>query len=122
MRRKPRELRSRACVFRSASQKNRASRSRAARTRSALRAMTSGFSGCMFDDGEKRRLQLSLVVHHREEMLMVDHRRREHFLGKLQELDGKVSRDDRRILHEVWHFLEQPRVHRYAGCLGDAES
>ena len=35
------------------------------------------------DDGEERRLQLAVVVDHREVVLMVDQRRRQHFLRQL---------------------------------------
>ena len=39
-------------------------------------------------------------------MLMMNHRRRQHFLGKPEELVGECSRRDDRILHQVRHFVE----------------
>ena len=62
--------------------------------------------------GQERRLQLALFIHHREVVLMVNHRRRQHFLGKLEELDRDVPGDDRRVLDEVRHFLQQRRMRR----------
>ena len=46
------------------------------------------------DDGQEHRLQVPLFIDHREEVLVVNHRRRQHFLGKLEELDRDVTRDD----------------------------
>ena len=40
----------------------------------------------------------------------MNHRRRQHFLRQLQELDREVPGDDRRILDEVGHFLQQRRL------------
>jgi hypothetical protein len=37
--------------------------------------------GLHVDDSEKGRLELAVFVHHRKVMLVVDHRRRQHFLG-----------------------------------------
>jgi len=37
------------------------------------------------DDGEKRRLQLAVLIHHREVVLVMNHRRGEHFVGQRQE-------------------------------------
>ena len=39
-------------------------------------------------------------------MLMMDHRRRQHFLRQAQELIGKYARRDDRVLDEVRHFIE----------------
>ncbi len=63
-------------------------------------------------DRQERRLQLPLVVHHREVVLVMNHRRRQHFLRELEELDREVPGDDRRVLDEVGHFLQQRRLRR----------
>ncbi len=63
-------------------------------------------------DREKRRLQPSLVVHHREVVLVMDHRRRQHFFRQLEELDRKVARHDRRVFDEIGHFLQERRLCR----------
>jgi hypothetical protein len=43
---------------------------------------------------------------------MMNHRRRQHFLRQFEELDRDVSRNDRRVLDEVGHFLKQRRLRR----------
>ena len=68
--------------------------------------------GLRVGDRQERRLQLAVLVHHREVVLVVNHRRRQHFLGELKELDREVPGDDRRVLDEVGHFLQQRRVRR----------
>ena len=62
------------------------------------------------DHREERILQLPVVALHRKVMLMVDERCRQHFVRQLEELGRECSCDDRRIFHEVRHFLEQARV------------
>ena len=56
-------------------------------------------------DGEKRGLQPVFLVHHREVMLMMNHRRRQHFLRQLEELDREMAGDDRWVFNQVRHFL-----------------
>ena len=70
---------------RSASQKNFASRSRAVTTRSAFFAISALVGRPRVDDREERLLQLAGLVDDRKVMLMVDQRRRQHFLRQLEE-------------------------------------
>ena len=86
----------RACVFRSDSQKNLASRSRAVTTRSAFFAITPLVLRLRVDDGEKRFLQLAGVGHHRKVVLVVHERRRQHFLRQREKRRGRRSRRRRR--------------------------
>ena len=44
--------------------------------------------------GQERWLETPLFIHDREVVLMMNHRRRQHFFGKLEELDRDVTRDD----------------------------
>jgi hypothetical protein len=48
------------------------------------------------DDGEKRRLQLAVLIHHRKVVLVMNHRRRQHLFRQGQELDREVTRNGRR--------------------------
>ena len=64
-------------------------------------------------DGEERGFQLTVVIDHRKVMLMMNHRRRQHFFGKLEKLDGEMAGDDGRIFDKVGHFLQQRRVGRH---------
>jgi len=57
--------------------------------------------------GEKRGLQLAIFIDHREVMLVVNHRRRQHFFRQVEELHGKMAGDDGWILDEIRHFLKQ---------------
>jgi hypothetical protein len=57
--------------------------------------------------GQEGRLQPAVIVHHREVVLVVDHRRRQHFLGQRQELRGKHTGDHRRPLHQIGYLIEQ---------------
>ena len=66
--------------------------------------------GLHVGDREKRRLQLAVLVHHREVVLVMNHRRRQHFLGELEELHRDVPGDDRGILDEVGHLAQQRRT------------
>ena len=72
--------------------------------------MISGFSGLHVGHRQERRLQPALVVHHREVVLVMNHRRRQHFLRKLEELDREVPGDDGRVLDEIRHFLQERRL------------
>ena len=60
--------------------------------------------GLGVDDREKRVLQLSVLALDREVVLMVNQRRRQHFLGQLEELEREGAGDDRRVLDQVGHF------------------
>ncbi len=64
-------------------------------------------------DRQERGLQLSFLVDDRKVMLMMNHRRRQHFLRQLQELDGEMARDDGGVLHEVRHFLQERGMRRH---------
>ena len=83
--------------------------------------MISGFSGLHVGDGEERRLQLAVLVHHRKVVLVVNHRRRQHFLGQLEELDREEAGDDRRVLDQVGHLLQQRRLRRHEAADAAAE-
>ena len=76
-----------------------------------------GVVGLDVGDGEERRQQAAGVVGDREVVLVMDHRRRQHFLRQVEELGGERPGDDRRVLHQVDDFLEQAGV---AGAAGDA--
>ena len=43
-------------------------------------------------------------------MLVVNQRRRQHFFGELEKLQAEGARDDRRILDQVRHFVQQSRL------------
>ena len=62
------------------------------------------------DDREERVLQLAVLALDRKVVLMVNQRRRQHFIGQLEELERERAGDDRRVLDEVGHFLQQPGV------------
>ena len=62
------------------------------------------------DDGEKRVLQLAVLGFDRKVVLMVNQRRRQHFLGQLEELERERAGDDRRVLDQIGHFVEQARL------------
>ena len=65
-----------------------------------------GLLGLHVEHRQEHRQQLALVAGDREEMLMVNHRRRQHFLGQLEELLAERARGDDRILDQVRHFFE----------------
>ena len=67
---------------RSASQKNRASRRRAVTTRSAFVAIARSLVACVFVTARNAGISDAVRAHHREEMLMVNQRRRQHFRGQ----------------------------------------
>ena len=69
-----------------------------------------GVVGLDVGDGEERRQQPPGVVRHREVVLVMDHRRRQHLLGQLEELGRERPGDDRRVLHQVDDFLQQAGV------------
>ena len=75
-----------------------------------LRVAADEFGPIDFDVGhrQERRLQLAVVVHHREVVLVMDHRRGQHFLGQREELGGKHAGDHRRPLHQIRDLVEQP--------------
>ena len=62
------------------------------------------------DDREKRVLQLAVLGLDRKVVLMVNQRRRQHFFGQLEELERERAGDDRRVLDEIGHFVQQPGV------------
>ena len=64
--------------------------------------------GLGVDDGEKRVLQLAVLALDRKVVLMMNQRRRQHFLGQLEELERERAGDDRRILDQIGHFEQQP--------------
>ncbi len=72
--------------------------------------MISGFSACMLVTARNAGFSLPVVVHHREVVLVMNHRRRQHFLRQLEELDREVTGDDGRVLDQVGHFLQQRRL------------
>ena len=49
------------------------------------------------DHRQERRQQLARLVHHGEEMLVVDHRGRQYFVGEAQEFRGECARHHRRV-------------------------
>jgi hypothetical protein len=59
------------------------------------------------DDGEERLFQRALVVEHREVMLVMDQRGRQHFLRQFEERTLEEAGDDPGILDEVGNFIEQ---------------
>ena len=59
------------------------------------------------DDREERFLELALLVDHREEVLVVHERRRQHFVRQLEERAVEEAGDDAGILDEVGDFLDQ---------------
>jgi hypothetical protein len=58
------------------------------------------------DDGEERRLELAVLVDHREIVLVMNHRGRQHFLRQIEELDREVSSHDRRVFDEIRNLLQ----------------
>ena len=50
--------------------------------------------GLGVDDGQERVLQRAVLAFDRKVMLMVNQRRRQHFLGKLEELERERAADD----------------------------
>ena len=66
-------------------------------------------------DREERRQQPPRIVGDREVVLVMDHRRRQHFLGQVEELGRERAGDDRRVLHQVDDLLEQAGL-RAAGA------
>ena len=62
------------------------------------------------DDGEKRVLQLAVLALDRKVVLMVNQRRRQHFLGQLEELERERAGDHRRVLDEIGHLVQQAGV------------
>ncbi|MGC4085384.1 MAG: hypothetical protein QM736_25495 [Vicinamibacterales bacterium] len=61
------------------------------------------------DDGEEGVLQFAVLALDREVVLMMNQRRRQHFLGELQELRAEGACHHRGVLDEIGHFGEQPR-------------
>ena len=94
-------------VLRSASQKKRASRSRAVTTRSALRAIVRSLSGSVLMTARNAFFSLPVFGLDREVVLMMNQRRRQHFIGQLEELGAEGAGHDRRVLDEVGHLGEQ---------------
>ena len=76
-------------------------------TRSALLAIDALVGRLRVHDREERRLQRAVVVDHREEVLMVNQRRRQHFLRQLEERGAEEAGDDAGELDEVGDFLDQ---------------
>ena len=62
------------------------------------------------DDGEKRVLQRAVFGLDRKVMLMVNQRRRQHFLGKLEKLVREGAGHDRRVLDEIGDLVQQAGV------------
>ena len=58
------------------------------------------------EHGEKHRQQLPLIARDRKEMLMMNHRRRQHFFGQPEEFVGERSRRDDRVLDQIRHLVE----------------
>ena len=79
-----------------ASQKNFASRSRAATTRSAFFAMTPLVGGCVLTTARNASFNVARLGHHRKVVLVVHERRRQHFLGQREERRDRRSRRRRR--------------------------
>ena len=65
--------------------------------------------GLGVDHREKRVLQLPVVALDREIVLVMHERRRQHFVGQLEELRRERAGDDRRVLDQIGHFLQQRR-------------
>ena len=97
-------------ALRSASQKNRASRSRAVTTRSALRAIVRSLSGSVLITARNAFFSLPSSPSTGKVVLMVNQRRRQHFLRQLEELDGEGAGDDRRVFDQVGHFVRAGRT------------
>ena len=51
--------------------------------------------------------EAAVARRHREVVLVVDHRRLQHFLGQGEELLGEAAGDHRRVLDEIGHLVEQ---------------
>ena len=66
--------------------------------------------GLGVDDREKRVLQLAVLGLDRKVVLMVNQRRRQHFVGQLEELERERAGDDRRVLDQIGHLVQQPRL------------
>ena len=66
--------------------------------------------GLGIDDGEKRVLQLAVFRFDRKVVLMMNQRGRQDFFGKIEELVSERAGHDRRVLHQVGDFVEQPRL------------
>ena len=62
------------------------------------------------DDGEKRVLQRAVLALDRKVVLMMNQRGRQHFLGELEELVRESARDDRWVLDEIGHFVQQAGI------------
>ena len=75
-----------------------------------MRATTLLVAGIGVGDDEKRGLQPPGVVHDRKIVLMMDHRRRQHFFRQRQEFLRERSGHHGRIFDEIGHLLEQRRV------------
>ena len=97
-------------VRRSASQKKRASRRRAVSTRSALIAIFCGCSTSMLVTARKAGRSFCCVVQHREVVLVVNHRRREHLVGQREEFRREHAGHDRRVLDEIGDLVQQRRL------------
>ena len=66
--------------------------------------------GLGVDDREKRVLQRAVLAFDRKVVLMMNQRRRQHFVGQLEEFVREGAGDDRRVLDEVGNFVKQTGV------------
>ena len=103
-----RSIRDSSGTLRSASQKNRASRSRARDDALGVAGDGALVVGLGVDDGEKRVLQLAVLGLDRKVVLMMNQRGRQHFVGQLEELERERAGDDRRVLDQIGHLEQQP--------------
>ena len=62
--------------------------------------------GLHVEHGEKHRHQLALVAHDRKEMLMVNHRRRQHFFGQLEKFLREPARNHHRIFDQIRNLIQ----------------
>ena len=74
--------------------------------------------GLGVDDGEKRVLQLSVLSLDRKVVLMMNQRRRQHLIRQLEELEREGAADDRGVLDEIGHLVEESGLG--AGAAADA--
>jgi len=72
--------------------------------------MVRSLSGSMLMTARKRFLELAVLALNWKVMLMMNQRRRQHLFGKLEELARECAGDDRRILDQIGHFVEEARV------------
>ena len=62
------------------------------------------------DDRQERFLQLAVVCHHREPVLVVHERRRQHFLRQLEKAAVEEAGHDPGELDEIGDFVDQRGV------------